>query len=254
MKFSYTGEVKIKSGRQYAEAAAELLVREARRAIDERGRFRLALSGGSGPVPVYELLAGRGYSRRVDWKRVDVFWGDERYVPGIHPQSNYRLVVETLLQHVPIPPGNIYRVETEITPPDACAADYERRLRRCFDEPNGVPRLDLIYLGLGDNGHVASLFPHSAALKESRRLVVADWVEVVNQWRITMTVPLLNAAHTVAVLVWGGYKAEVLRDVLVGERDPERWPAQFILPQGKLVWFVDERASLCFKEELRKAA
>jgi 6-phosphogluconolactonase len=228
---------------QLARAAAELFVSSAAESIKARGRFRPVLSGGSTPRRVYQLLATPGFSRRVDWDHVDIFWGDERYVPAEDRDSNYRMAAEALLQHVPVPAANVHRVPTEIGPPQAVAEAYEKDIRQTFGEPRSVSRFDLVYLGLGANGHTASLFPHSPALTETSRLVLADFVAEVNTWRISMSAPLLNRGRAVAFLVTGQQKAQVLREVLLGPRDPERLPAQLINPEGKLLWLVDEAAA-----------
>lgn len=241
---SYPGELRVYGdAEQLARAAAELFVKVTSESISARGRFRVALSGGSTPRRVYALLAADAFSSRVDWNHIDIFWGDERYVPADDRESNYRMTAEALLQHVPVPSGNIHQVPTEISPPSAAAAAYEDAIRQCFGDSVAVPQFDLIYLGLGTNGHMASLFPHSPALQETSRLVLADFVAEVNTWRISMSVPLLNRGRTVAFLIEGQQKAQVLRDVLLGPRDPHRLPAQFIAPEGKLLWLVDEAAA-----------
>jgi 6-phosphogluconolactonase len=243
-KASYPGELRVYGdAEQLARAAAELFVKMASESISTRARFRVALSGGSTPRRVYELLATATFSRRVDWDHVDIFWGDERYVPADDRDSNYRMTAEALLRHVPLPSENVRRVPTEISPPSAAAAAYEDDIRQAFDDSVSVPRFDLIYLGLGTNGHTASLFPHSRVLRERSRLVLADFVAEVNTWRISMTVPLLNRGRKVAFLIEGQEKAQVLREVLLGPRDPERLPAQLIAPEGKLLWLVDETAA-----------
>ena len=240
---------------QLARAAAELFVTLAAESSKARGRFRVALSGGSTPRRVYELLASSGFKPRVDWNQVDLFWGDERYVPADDRDSNYRMTAEALLRHVPVPAANVHRVPTEISPPAAAAGAYEDDIRRSFGDLSSVPQFDLVYLGLGTNGHTASLFPYSPALKETSRLVLADFVAEVNTWRISMSAPLLNRGRTVAFLVEGQQKAEVLRDVLFGPPDQERLPAQLIDPEGKLLWMVDEAAaSLLPKAEERRSA
>jgi 6-phosphogluconolactonase len=232
-----------KDAEELASAGAQLFVDEAAEAVRARGRFRIGLSGGSTPRRVYELLATPAFSSRVDWKRVDLFWGDERYVAADAADSNYRMTAQALLDHVPVPPASVHRVPAEIAPPAAAASAYEDEMRRVFGGSGSVPQFDLIYLGLGANGHTASLFPHRPALHESSRLVVADFVAEVNAWRITMSLPLLNHGRTVAFLIEGAQKAQVLRDVLLGPREPERLPAQLISPQGKLLWMVDTAAA-----------
>ena len=240
---------------QLARAAAELFVSLSASAIHARGRFRVALSGGTTPHRVYELLATAEFSKRVDWENVELFWGDERYVPAEDPASNYRMTSETLLRHVAIPAANLHRVRTEISPPPAAAIAYEAEIRKSFKGTSSIPQFDLIFLGLGTNGHTASLFPYSAALREPSRLVVAEFVTEANMWRITMTAPLLNRGRTVAFLVEGSAKAGVLREVLVGPNDPQRLPAHLIAPEGKLLWMLDETAaSLVPHPERRRSA
>ena len=243
-KDRHTGELRVYGDAEHlAVAAAELFVSAAAESMGARGRFRVALSGGSTPRRVYQLLATDAFSRRVDWEHVDVFWGDERYVPADDPESNYRMTAEALLRHVPLPTANVHRMMTELSPPQAGAEAYEKTIRESFGEGHSVPRFDLIYLGLGTNGHTASLFPNSPALEETSRLVLADFVAAVKQWRISMSAALLNRGRTVAFLIAGQEKAPVLHEVLLGPRDPKRLPAQLIAPEGRLLWLVDETAA-----------
>ena len=243
-KAGYAGELRLYGdAEQLAGAGAELFVDKAADALKAHRRFRVALSGGSTPRRVYELLATPAFRSRVGWDQIDIFWGDERYVPADDHDSNYRMTADALLRQVSVPAANVHRVPTEIYPPEAAAATYEREIRQCFGESVAVPRFDLIYLGLGTNGHMASLFPHSPTLKETSKLVLADFVAEVNSWRISMSTPLLNRGRTVAFLIEGGQKAQVLYDVLLGPRDPERLPAQLIAPEGNLLWLVDEAAA-----------
>jgi 6-phosphogluconolactonase len=231
------------SAERLASVAAEMFVSIAAESIKARGRFRVALSGGSTPRRIYKLLGTTVFRDRVDWNQVDIFWGDERYVRADDRDSNYRMTADALLQHVRIPAENIHRVLTEISPPQDAARAYEEEIRKTFGNFASVPQFDLIYLGLGTNGHTASLFPHAPALNETSRLVVADFVAEVNSWRISMSAPLLNRGRTVAFLITGQEKAQVLHEVLVGPRDRERLPAQLINPEGKLLWLVDESAA-----------
>jgi 6-phosphogluconolactonase len=223
-------------------AAAEQFVARASDAIAARGRFVVALSGGNTPRPVYQLLAGDAYAARVDWSRVHIFFGDERCVPPDDARSNYHLVRETLLERVHIPASNIHRVRGEDDPFIAALA-YEQELRALF-RAEAVPALDLILLGMGDNGHTASLFPGAAALREPTRWVVAQYVEVVSMWRVTFTPPLINAARGITFLVEGAAKAEMLRRVLQGPYQPDVLPAQIIQPtHGQMHWLVDAAAA-----------
>ncbi|HYL79732.1 MAG TPA: 6-phosphogluconolactonase, partial [Candidatus Acidoferrum sp.] len=210
--------------------------------------FTVALSGGSTPKALFRLLAGEGdgsFRGRVPWNRAQVFWGDERHVPPDHPDSNYRMTYDTLLSRVPVPPENIHRIRTEDPDADKVAESYERTLRSVFRLAEGqLPRFDLVLLGMGPDGHTASLFPGTPALHERKRLVVGQWVEKLQTHRITLTPPVLNNAALVVFLVSGAEKAETLRAVLLGEYQPERFPAQLVRPTGgRLLWLVDRAAA-----------
>ena len=226
------------------QAAAEEVIRAATEAIAERGRFTIALSGGSTPRNLYTLIAANA-SANLPWAQMFFFWGDERHVPPEDADSNYRMAQETLLSKVPVPPGNVFRIPAENPDATAAAEAYEQTLRRFFAlGPGEVPRFDLILLGLGPDGHTASLFPETAALGETSRLVVANWVEKLNASRITFTLPVLNAARCVAFLVSGADKAAVVREVLEGNAPAEKYPSRLVQPsQGKLIWFVDRAAA-----------
>jgi 6-phosphogluconolactonase len=226
------------------QAAAEEVIRVASEAVAKRGRFTIALSGGSTPKNLFNLIAANA-SGSLPWPQIFFFWGDERHVPPTDPESNYRMAQETLLSKVPVPPGNIFRIPTENPNADAAAAAYEQTLRKFFEVDAGkFPRFDLILLGMGPDGHTASLFPETTALQEKSRLVVANWVEKLNTSRITLTLPVLNAARRVAFLVSGADKATVLREVLEGKGPGERYPSKLVQPSdGKLIWFVDRAAA-----------
>src|SRR3569832_130903 len=221
-------------------ASADALVTAAAQANTARDRFLLVLSGGSTPKALFELLATPPYAGRIDWTRTHVFWGDERCVPPDDRSSNYRMAREALLDKVPISPEAIHRMRGE-DPPQQAAAAYEADLRALFG--GGAPRFDVVLLGMGDNGHTASLFPHLTAVRETSRWVVAEYVGEVKMWRITMTPPLLNAAARVLFLVVGADKAAMLKRVLQGPRDIDALPAQVIAPAGALTWLVDQSAA-----------
>jgi 6-phosphogluconolactonase len=222
-------------------AAADALVAAAVEAIAARGRFLLVLSGGSTPKALYELLATPAYAARIDWTRTHVFWGDERCVPPDDRSSNYRMAREALLDRVPIPPASIHRMRGE-DPPQAAADAYQADLRQVCGP--GTPRFDVVLLGMGDNGHTASLFPNLTAVRETSRWVVAEYVGEVKMWRITMTPPLLNAAARVLFLVVGADKAPMLKRVLEGPRDVDALPAQVVSPtDGVLLWLIDQAAA-----------
>ncbi|MFZ0798003.1 MAG: 6-phosphogluconolactonase [Terriglobales bacterium] len=223
-------------------AAAEEFVRAARTAIGAQGRFTVALSGGSTPKALYSLLAASYAS--FAWNRVFLFFGDERHVPPTDPESNYRMVNESLLSKITIPAENVLRVHAENPDAAAAAADYEAQLRRFFELQSGeFPRFDLILLGMGPDGHTASLFPNSPALDEQSRLVVANWVAKFKTHRITFTFPVLNHANEVMFMVSGADKADVLHQVLEGKNTPPL-PSQRVEPSdGKLLWMLDEAAA-----------
>ena len=211
-------------------------------AVAGRGRFALALSGGDTPRPVYEKLSTAGYAGDIDWSRVHVFFGDERCVPPEDARSNYRMAREALLDRVSLPPSNVHRIRGEDDPEQAALA-YERDLQRLF-RTETFPAFDLVCLGLGGDGHTASLFPGAAALRESARWVVAHHGESAGVWRVTFTAPLINAARHVAFLVCGEDKSDALRQVLEGPYRPNVLPAQMIQPvSGGLCWLVDAAAA-----------
>jgi 6-phosphogluconolactonase len=224
-------------------AAAEQVATLAEDAVAARGRFSVALSGGSTPRPVYELLAADEFAARIDWSRVHIFWGDERCVPPDHPDSNSRMTRQALLDRVPIPPRQIHRMQGEIDPARA-AIEYEAALRAFFGSGDETPRFDLVLLGMGDDGHTASLFPGTTALNERRRWVTENYVARLGTWRITLTPPALNAARNVIFLVSGPGKAEVLHTVLHERYQPDRFPSQLIQPvRGRLLWMIDQAAA-----------
>ena len=227
-------------------AAADEIVSAARAAADERGRFTWALGGGSTPRALYRLLAGDPYRERMPWSAIHFFWGDERHVPPDHPDSNFRMAREAMLDAAPVPPENIHRVRAEEPDAQRAAAEYEAALRSFFvPAPGEFPRFDLILLGLGKEGHTASLFPESPVLRERERLVAAPWVEAQKTFRVTLTPPVLNHARRAMFLVSGEEKADALRAVLEGPREPERYPAQIV--EGNRLWMVDRSAARLLK-------
>jgi 6-phosphogluconolactonase len=226
------------------QAAAEEVLRIATDAVAKRGRFTIALSGGSTPKNLYTLIAANA-SATLPWAQMFFFWGDERHVPPEDADSNYHMAKEALLSKVPIAPGNVFPVPAEMQDAAAAADAYEQTVRKFFGlAPGEFPRFDLILLGMGPDGHTASLFPETAALQEKSRLVVANWVEKLKASRITFTLPVLNAARCVAFLVSGEDKAAVLHEVLEGSAPPEKYPSKLVKPtNGKLIWFVDRAAA-----------
>jgi 6-phosphogluconolactonase len=227
------------------QAAAAEFVQQANQAIQARGRFTIALSGGSTPKSLYALLATQPWRNQVSWDQVHLFWGDERHVPPSDPSSNFRMTQERLLFQVPIPPGNVHRIKAENPDAQRVAAAYERDLKQFFQlGEHEFPRFDLVLLGMGSNGHTASLFPRTTAVYEQTRFVVAPWVEELNTDRITLTPPVINNAAKVIFFVTGAEKAATLKAVLEGQYQPDRLPAQIIRPtQGKVLWMVDQAAA-----------
>lgn len=250
MTFRSAGDVQVFDGAApLMRAAADIVVRCALEATRTTGVFRVALAGGSTPNPLYRLLATDAYARRIDWARVEVFWGDERCVPPDDPASNYRSAHDLLLGRVPISEAHVHRIPGE-REPAAAAAAYERELRTTFATAAGPPRtesgarFDLVLLGLGADGHTASLFPSSAAVRESEHWVIAHHVAAESMWRVTLTPVVLNAAAEVLFLAAGREKAPALRRVFEGTSQPDLLPAQAIAPRaGRLRWLVDADAA-----------
>ncbi|MCS6772771.1 MAG: 6-phosphogluconolactonase [Thermoflexales bacterium] len=224
--------------------AASAVVFCARKAIERRGVFHWALSGGNTPRALYALLAAPPYAEQIDWSRTHLWWSDERTVPPDHPDSNFGMARQAMIEKVTIPPANVHRVPTELEP-DVAAACYETDLRQALDlGEHGRARFDLILLGMGEDGHTASLFPETPALDVQDMLVAANPVPKLHTTRITFTYPLINAADTVIFLVTGATKALALRQVLLGDWRPKHLPAQAVLPAtGKLMWMCDAAAA-----------
>jgi len=223
-----------------SRAAAELFGKTARQAAGERGRFSVALSGGSTPQATYRLLAAPPLRDQIPWAQVHVFWGDERCVPADDLRSNARMAREALLDHVPIPPGQIHPLVCTADPVAAARAS-QRQLEEFFAP--GPPRFDLVLLGLGSDGHTASLFPGSPVLAETERWLTRAQRPGDDFCRLTLTLPLINRAAKIVFLVTGADKAPILRQVLNDEAGPRRFPAQLVRPQnGKLIWLVDRAA------------
>jgi 6-phosphogluconolactonase len=216
----------------------------AKDAVEQRGRFTIALSGGSTPKSLFNLLATNARTV-LPWDRTFFFWGDERHVPPTDPDSNYRMAEETMLSKIPVAAGNVFRIPTENPDAAAAAEAYEQTLRKFFQlGPAEFPVFDLVLLGMGPDGHTASLFPGSAGLHEKARLVIANWVDKMKTSRLTLTLPVLNAARCVAFLVSGTDKAAVLKTVLEEDAPAEQYPSKLIRPNnGKLIWLVDRAAA-----------
>ena len=223
-----------------ARRAAQYFVEMAGEAVEAQGRARIAISGGSTPKAAFELLAdpNQPWRARMPWTELDIYWVDERCVPPSHADSNYRMTREALLDHVPLRPDKIHRIEGELDP-EAAVARYESELRNSFQlEGAESPRFDLVALGMGADGHTASLFPHTKAIHEMSRMAVASHVPQLDTWRVTLTWPVINHARSVFFLVSGEDKAATLHEVLTGPRDPERLPSQLIWPSSGILTFI----------------
>lgn len=223
------------------KAAAEFFIRIANKAISEKGKFAVAFSGGNTPRLMYQYLARPEQLARTPWENVYIFWGDERCVGYNDTANNAHNAFDQLLDKVPASADHIFRIESEL-PPDTAAEKYEKVLRRFFgDNP---PRFDMIFLGLGENGHTASLFPGTAILKETEKWVSPVYVEEQNMHRITLTPVIINQAANIVFLVTGTNKASVLKEILEGEYEPDNLPAQLINPDhGVMHWFIDKDAA-----------
>ena len=223
-------------------AAAETFCSLGARAIRENGKFTVALSGGSTPRGLYQELA-TNFSTQLDWQKVFFFFGDERHVPPTDSESNYRMANESLFSKLAMPADHVFRIPAEMPDAGQAALAYEQTLRNFFrPSPGSFPRFDLILLGLGPDGHTASLFPGTTALEEKQHWVVANWVEKFSAFRITLTYPVLNSAACIMFLVSGGEKSEMVRRAL---KDPAAdLPCQKVRPvEGELIWFLDQAAA-----------
>lgn len=238
---------------ELARRAADLFALAAQEAAAARGRFAAALSGGETPRAFYRLLARQQFAQKIPWRRVQLYWGDERCVPPDDPRSNYGMARDAFIRHVPVPAENVHRLRGEDEPAAAAlGGEEELRSLAALERPRSeLPVFDLVVLGLGADGHTASLFPHAEALHEEERLVVATQAPD-GEARLTVTVPVIDAARHVWFLVSGARKAGIVAEVLEGLRAPEAVPAQAVAPvHGRLVWLLDEAAASQLSPALR---
>ncbi|HXF99458.1 MAG TPA: 6-phosphogluconolactonase [Bacteroidota bacterium] len=232
----------------FREAAAKAIVQELRASVEARGTASLVLSGGSTPEAIYRMLAAEPLRFQIDWSHLHLFWSDERCVPPDHAESNFRMVREALLRYVPIPQEHVHRIETEYEP-ETAARRYAETLRTVFSvKAPQIPQVDLVLLGLGEDGHTASLFPHTPILNEHERLVSAVFVPTLQAYRISLTLPVLNNARCVMFLVAGASKARILSEVI--EAPEDKYPAQLVRPiKGRLQWIVDADAGALLTQQ-----
>lgn len=230
---------------ELSRQAARIFADTAARAVKERGRFCVCLSGGGTPRTLYSMLAAAPFRSEISWSSAYIFWGDERCVPPDHPDSNYRMARDSLLSKVPIPAGSIRPIRGAAENPAEAASEYETMLKSFFDlNSGGLPRFDLILLGMGPDGHTASLFPETEAIEETRRLIVANRVPKLETTRLTLTLPVLNNAALVLFLVAGADKAPALKGVFMETERDDRPPASLVDPQdGDVMWLVDQEAA-----------
>jgi 6-phosphogluconolactonase len=230
-------ELAREAARRFAEMANEF--------ISSAGRFTVALSGGSTPKALFRSLSEEPHVNSLPWRSIYFFWGDERCVAPDHPDSNYRMAYETLLSKIAVPRENIFRILAEDDDHERAAHNYSEAIRKFF---TGEPRFDLFFLGMGADGHTASLFPGTTALRAPGRIAVANYVEKLRSWRITLTADTINKARNIIFLVAGEDKAPALKEVIEGSRNPEKYPSQLIEPvSGSLLWMVDEAAASLLK-------
>lgn len=231
---------------ELAVAAAIFFMKTVIAAINSRGVARIAISGGSTPKAVFALLAdpAQPYVSAIPWDKLQLFWVDERCVAPERPESNYGMTRDAMLSRVPLPAANIHRMEGELDPEEA-ASRYESEIRNTFRlEGAETPTFDLVMLGLGPDGHTASLFPHTDGLNEMARICIANHVPQMNTWRLTLTWPVITQGREVAFLIEGAEKASMVRTVFAGTYDPESWPAQLIRPaSGRLTLLADTAAA-----------
>ena len=229
---------------EVAAAAAQIFTTTVLEAVKARGTARVAISGGTTPKAMFALLAAEPFASQIPWDKLDLFWVDERCVPPDHADSNYRMTREALLSKVPLPADRIHRMEGELAP-EVAAARYESTIRNAFRlEGAQTPTFDLILLGMGDDGHTASLFPHTEGLNDLTHIVIANHVPQKDTWRITLTSPVINQGREVAFLIEGAAKAQVLHDVFLGPFQPDTYPSQIIRPaSGRLTLLLDSAAA-----------
>lgn len=240
-----TTEIKVFSDLQaLSREAAKKFISIGNQSIKRNSRFIVALAGGSTPKSLYQLLTTENFKSQIDWKKVFFFFGDERDVSPDSEESNFRAANENLLKPLQIPEENVFRWQTEFEHPAETAKKYEQSIRIFFKSgENLLPRFDLILLGMGDDGHTASLFPFTKALNETEEIAVANPVEKLNTSRLTFTFPVINNAANVIFLISGADKAATLKEVLEGEFQPLKLPSQNVKPDGNLFWLIDEKAA-----------
>jgi 6-phosphogluconolactonase len=234
-----------KDGEALSNAAAKFIAGHIAATLKTKSRYTIALSGGSTPKRLHQILAGSPYKEQIDWSKLHVFWGDERAVPFEDDRNNAKMAYDTLLNFVPVPASQIHVMRTDLTP-DQSAAEYEKILHQYFDkEPTSF---DLVLLGMGDDGHTLSLFPGQPVIHEEKLWATSFWLQAQDMSRITLTKTIVNKSACIVFLTAGAAKAHALKEVLKGVPDPDVYPSQVIQPVGELHWFVDEAAAASLKD------
>lgn len=242
---------------ELSKTVADWMVERINKTLQQQDRFTLVLSGGSTPQKLHELLASDSYKNKIDWSKLHIFWGDERFVPFNDERNNAKMGFNTLLNHVPVPKEQIHVMQTENISPEDSAQAYEITLKQYFQSTNiqhqtsniEHPTFDLVFLGMGDDGHTLSLFPgKTEVIHETKKWCTSLWLESQNMYRITLSHPVVNNAAAIAFLVTGSAKAKALHQVLKGKYNPDLYPSQIIKPlHGELHWFTDEAAAALLK-------
>jgi 6-phosphogluconolactonase len=225
------------------KAVVDAIVEKSSAAVQQHESFHIALAGGGTPRSIYELMATNHYQKILPWTKIHVYFGDERCVPADHPDSNYRMARQALLSKVPLPENNIHPVEIDLDNIPLTAERYEEELKKYLPKSGTIPVFDLVLLGIGDDGHTASLFPGTDILGETHKWVAAVYVEKFNAWRISLTYPVINAAANVFIIAAGDGKQQILKEVLTSESTDEPYPVQRIKPSGGLSWYLDAAAT-----------
>jgi len=226
---------------ELSKAAADLILDISNRETEKKGNFSLVFSGGSSPKQTYKNLSQSFYKDKIPWNKTFLFWGDERFVPEDDPQNNFKMTNDILIKKIPVPRNQIFPISTKGKPVN-CALQYEETIKNFFK--GKTSSFDLIILGLGDNGHTASLFPNTEVLNEKERLVKEVFVKELNMYRITLTAPVINKAKNILFIVFGEDKAETISKVIEGNFDSQNLPAQLIKPDdGTIRWFIDKSAA-----------
>lgn len=232
------------------EAVADAIVVKASQAVQAHGSFHIALAGGSTPKSIYELMATDRYQKQIPWSKTHVYFGDERCVPADHPDSNYRMATEALLAKVPLPENNIHPMRIDLSNIAASAERYEEELKNSLPDNGATAVFDLILLGIGDDGHTASLFPGTDILEEVGKWAAAVYVEKFDAWRISLTYPVINAAANVFIIAAGSGKQHILKQVLTSESTDDAFPVQRVHPAGELTWYLDTAAAVLLPQSM----